>query len=344
MSNSKKILITGGAGFIGSAVIRYIISHTKDYVINLDKLTYAANLQSLQSVTESGRYFFEKVDICDRQKLEQVFQQYKPNAVIHLAAESHVDRSINDPINFIESNIIGTFNLLETSRHYWLNSSDELKRSFRFIHVSTDEVYGELLQTNLFFTELSPYAPNNPYSASKASSDHLVRSWNKTYGLPTIIAHSTNNYGPFQHSEKLIPSVISNALSGKPILIYGEGLQVRDWIYVEDNAKALYSVFINGKIGETYNIGANNESTNIELAEKLCKILDELAPQYKNGIIKYRDLIQFVSDRPGHDYRYAIDSSKITKELGWKPQENFENGLRKTVEFLICNQIKKKNY
>lgn len=344
MSNSKKILITGGAGFIGSAVIRYIISHTKDYVINLDKLTYAANLQSLQSVTESGRYFFEKVDICDRQKLEQVFQQYKPNAVIHLAAESHVDRSINDPINFIESNIIGTFNLLETSRHYWLNLSDELKRSFRFIHVSTDEVYGELLQTNLFFTELSPYAPNNPYSASKASSDHLVRSWNKTYGLPTIIAHSTNNYGPFQHSEKLIPSVISNALSGKPILIYGKGLQVRDWIYVEDNAKALYSVFINGKIGETYNIGANNESTNIELAEKLCKILDELAPQYKNGIIKYRDLIQFVSDRPGHDYRYAIDSSKITKELGWKPQENFENGLRKTVEFLICNQIKKKNY
>lgn len=344
MSNSKKILITGGAGFIGSAVIRYIIGHTKDYVINLDKLTYASNLKSLQSVTESGRYFFEKVDICDRQKLEQVFQKYKPNAVIHLAAESHVDRSINDPINFIESNIIGTFNLLETSRYYWLNLSEELKRSFRFIHVSTDEVYGELLQTNLFFTELSPYAPNNPYSASKASSDHLVRSWNKTYGLPTIIAHSTNNYGPFQHSEKLIPSVISNALSGKPILIYGKGLQVRDWIYVEDNAKALYSVFINGKIGETYNIGANNESTNIELAEKLCKILDELAPQYKNGIIKYRDLIQFVSDRPGHDYRYAIDSSKITKELGWKPQENFENGLRKTVEFLICNQIKKKNY
>lgn len=344
MSNSKKILITGGAGFIGSAVIRYIINHTKDYVINLDKLTYAANLKSLQSVTESGRYFFVKVDICDRQKLEQVFQKYKPNAVIHLAAESHVDRSINDPINFIESNIIGTFNLLETSRHYWLNLSDELKRSFRFIHVSTDEVYGELLQTNLFFTELSPYAPNNPYSASKASSDHLVRSWNKTYGLPTIIAHSTNNYGPFQHSEKLIPSVISNALSGKPILIYGGGLQVRDWIYVEDNVKALYSVLINGKIGETYNIGANNESTNIELAEKLCKILEELAPQYKNGIIKYRDLIQFVSDRPGHDYRYAIDSSKITKELGWKPQENFENGLRKTVEFLICNQIKKKNY
>lgn len=344
MSNSKKILITGGAGFIGSAVIRYIISHTKDYVINLDKLTYAANLKSLQSVIESGRYFFEKVDICDRQKLEQVFQKYKPNAVIHLAAESHVDRSINDPVNFIESNIIGTFNLLETSRYYWLNLSEELKRSFRFIHVSTDEVYGELLQTNLFFTELSPYAPNNPYSASKASSDHLVRSWNKTYGLPTIIAHSTNNYGPYQHSEKLIPSVISNALSGKPILIYGGGQQVRDWIYVEDNAKALYSVLINGKIGETYNIGANNESTNIELTEKLCKILEELAPQYKNGIIKYRDLIQFVSDRPGHDYRYAIDSSKITKELGWEPQENFENGLRKTVEFLICNQIKKRNY
>ena len=337
MSNSKKILITGGAGFIGSAVIRYIISYTKDYVINLDKLTYAANLKSLQSATESGRYFFEKVDICDRQKLEQVFQKYKPNAVIHLAAESHVDRSINDPVNFIESNIIGTFNLLEISRYYWLNLSEELKRSFRFIHVSTDEVYGELLQTNLFFTELSPYAPNNPYSASKASSDHLVRSWNKTYGLPTIIAHSTNNYGPYQYIEKLIPSVIINALAGKQIPIYGNGFQVRDWIYVEDTAKALYNIFANCEIGEVYNIGANNEYTNLELVKMLCSLLDELAPEYQKGIKQYKDLIQFVSDRPGHDYRYAIDSSKIANKLGWSAQESFESGLRKTVLWYLNN-------
>lgn len=334
-------MITGGAGFIGSAVIRYIIEQTAHQVINLDKLTYAANLQALQSVSTNSRYFFEKVDICHRHALDHIFEQYQPNAIIHLAAESHVDRSINYPAKFIETNVIGTFTLLESSYHYWQNLAKDLKQTFRFIHVSTDEVYGELQLNERGFTESTPYAPNSPYSASKASSDHLVRSWYKTYGLPAIITHSTNNYGPFQHPEKLIPSIISNALAGKPILIYGEGLQMRDWIYVEDNAKALYSVLINGKIGETYNIGANNESTNIALAEKLCKILDELAPQYKNSIIKYRDLIQFVSDRPGHDYRYAIDSSKITKELGWQPQEDFESGLRKTVEFFIHNQIKK---
>ncbi|MCX8639116.1 dTDP-glucose 4,6-dehydratase [Gilliamella sp. B3172] len=340
MSDSKKILITGGAGFIGSAVIRYIIEQTAHQVINLDKLTYAANLQALQSVSTNNRYFFEKVDICHRHALDHIFEQYQPNAIIHLAAESHVDRSINHPAKFIETNVIGTFTLLESSYHYWKNLAKDLKKNFRFIHVSTDEVYGELQQNESKFTESTPYAPNSPYSASKASSDHLVRSWYKTYGLPTIITHSTNNYGPFQHPEKLIPSVIANALAGKPILIYGEGLQMRDWIYVEDNAKALYSVLINGKIGETYNIGANNESTNIALAEKLCKILDELAPQYKSSIIKYRDLIQFVSDRPGHDYRYAIDSSKITKELGWQPQEDFESGLRKTViAYLNSKQI-----
>ena len=338
MSNSKKILITGGAGFIGSAVIRYIINHTKDYVINLDKLTYAANLESLQSVTESRRYFFEKVDICDRQKLEQVFQQYKPNAVIHLAAESHVDRSINDPINFIESNIIGTFNLLETSRYYWLNLSEELKRSFRFIHVSTDEVYGELLQTDLFFTELSPYAPNNPYSASKASSDHLVRAWNKTYGLPTIIAHSTNNYGPFQHSEKLIPSVILNILLGKSIPIYGNGQQIRDWIYVEDNVRALYKILVDGKIGEIYNIGANNEHTNLDVVKMICSIMDKVVPKHPKQIKQYQDLIKFIPDRPGHDYRYAVDLTKITKELGWLPKENFKSGLTKTINYLIYKQ------
>ncbi|OCG12911.1 dTDP-glucose 4,6-dehydratase [Gilliamella sp. wkB292] len=337
MSNSKKILITGGAGFIGSAVIRYIIEQTVHQVINIDKLTYAANLQALAEVSDNKRYFFEKIDICNRPELDRIFQQYRPDAVMHLAAESHVDCSINHPHVFIETNIVGTYTLLEAYRCYFDTLTTSAKNNFCFLHVSTDEVYGELQNSNHLFTESTSYAPNSPYSASKASSDHLVRSWYKTYGLPTIITHSTNNYGPFQHTEKLIPSVISNALAGKPILIYGNGRQIRDWIYVEDHAKALYSVLINGKIGETYNIGANNESTNIVLVEKLCKILDELAPQYKNGIIKYRDLIQFVSDRPGHDYRYAIDSSKIKKELGWQPQEDFESGLRKTVEFLIYN-------
>lgn len=335
MSNSKKILITGGAGFIGSAVIRYIIEQTVHQVINIDKLTYAANLQALAEVSDNKRYFFEKIDICNRPELDRIFQQYRPDAVMHLAAESHVDCSINHPHVFIETNIVGTYTLLEAYRCYFDTLTTSAKNNFCFLHVSTDEVYGELQNSNHLFTESTSYAPNSPYSASKASSDHLVRSWYKTYGLPTIITHSTNNYGPFQHTEKLIPSVISNALAGKPILIYGNGRQIRDWIYVEDHAKALYSVLINGKIGETYNIGANNESTNIVLVEKLCKILDELAPQYKNGIIKYRDLIRFVSDRPGHDYRYAIDSSKIKKELGWQPKEDFESGLRKTVDFII---------
>lgn len=338
MSNSKKILITGGAGFIGSAVIRYIIEQTVHQVINIDKLTYAANLQALAEVSDNKRYFFEKIDICNRPELDRIFQQYRPDAVMHLAAESHVDCSINHPHVFIETNIVGTYTLLEAYRCYFDTLTTSAKNNFCFLHVSTDEVYGELQNSNHLFTESTSYAPNSPYSASKASSDHLVRSWYKTYGLPTIITHSTNNYGPFQHTEKLIPSVISNALAGKPILIYGNGRQIRDWIYVEDHAKALYSVLINGKIGETYNIGANNESTNIVLVEKLCKILDELAPQYKNGIIKYRDLIQFVSDRPGHDYRYAIDSSKITQELCWQPQEDFESGLRKTVRGYLNNK------
>ncbi|OCL19137.1 dTDP-glucose 4,6-dehydratase [Gilliamella sp. wkB171] len=340
MSNSKKILITGGAGFIGSAVIRYIIEQTVHQVINIDKLTYAANLQALAEVSDNKRYFFEKIDICNRPELDRIFQQYRPDAVMHLAAESHVDCSINHPHVFIETNIVGTYTLLEAYRCYFDTLTTSAKNNFCFLHVSTDEVYGELQNSNHLFTESTSYAPNSPYSASKASSDHLVRSWYKTYDLPTIITHSTNNYGPFQHTEKLIPSVISNALAGKPILIYGNGRQIRDWIYVEDHAKALYSVLINGKIGETYNIGANNESTNIVLVEKLCKILDELAPQYKNGIIKYRDLIQFVSDRPGHDYRYAIDSSKIKKELGWQPQEEFDSGLKKTViAYLNSKQI-----
>lgn len=337
MSNSKRILITGGAGFIGSAVIRHIINHTEDYVINLDKLTYAANLKSLESISQNERYFFEKVDICDRQALDRIFKLYQPNAVLHLAAESHVDRSINDPTNFIESNIIGTFNLLESSRYYWNALSEELKCRFRFLHVSTDEVYGELPKNELFFNELSPYAPNNPYSASKASSDHLVRAWYKTYGLPTIITHSSNNYGPFQHSEKLIPLVISNALKGKPISIYGDGLQIRDWIYVKDNAKALYKILLEGNIGETYNIGANNEYSNLDVVKKICLILDEFVFQNSKNITKHQKLIQFVSDRPGHDYRYAIDSSKIKNKLSWSPQESFESGLKKTVLWYLNN-------
>lgn len=337
MSNSKRILITGGAGFIGSAVIRHIINHTEDYVINLDKLTYAANLKSLESISQNERYFFEKVDICDRQALDRIFKQYQPNVVLHLAAESHVDRSINEPTNFIESNIIGTFNLLESSRYYWNALPEELKCRFRFLHVSTDEVYGELPKNDMFFNELSPYAPNNPYSASKASSDQLVRAWYKTYGLPTIITHSSNNYGPFQHSEKLIPLVISNALEGRPISIYGDGLQIRDWIYVEDNVKALYKILLDGNIGETYNIGANNEYSNLDVVKKICLILDKFVSLNFENITKHQDLIQFVSDRPGHDYRYAIDASKIKNELSWSPQESFESGLKKTVLWYLNN-------
>lgn len=337
MSNSKRILITGGAGFIGSAVIRHIINHTEDYVINLDKLTYAANLKSLESISQNERYFFEKVDICDRQALDRIFKQYQPNVVLHLAAESHVDRSINEPTNFIESNIIGTFNLLESSRYYWNALPEELKCRFRFLHVSTDEVYGELPKNDMFFNELSPYTPNNPYSASKASSDQLVRAWYKTYGLPTIITHSSNNYGPFQHSEKLIPLVISNALEGRPISIYGDGLQIRDWIYVEDNVKALYKILLDGNIGETYNIGANNEYSNLDVVKKICLILDKFVSLNFENITKHQDLIQFVSDRPGHDYRYAIDASKIKNELSWSPQESFESGLKKTVLWYLNN-------
>ncbi|OCG78330.1 dTDP-glucose 4,6-dehydratase [Gilliamella sp. Nev6-6] len=329
LNNVKRILITGGAGFIGSAVIRYIIEHTQSYVINIDKLTYAANLCSLAKVSSNSRYIFKKMDICNRQGLERVFRQYQPHAIIHLVAESHVDSSIISPINFIESNIIGTFTLLEASRNYWSNLSEKDKGNFRFIYVSTDEVYGNLGSTKLLFAEASPYSPSSPYSASKASSDHLVKAWLRTYGFPAIITHSSNNYGPFQHIEKLIPSVIINALAGKPILIYGNGLQIRDWIYVEDNAKALYAVLINGKIGEVYNIGANNEHTNLDIVQIICSMMDYLVPKHPIGIKRYQDLIQFISDRLGHDYRYAIDSSKIQKQLGWKPQETFESGLRK---------------
>ncbi|PXZ05891.1 dTDP-glucose 4,6-dehydratase [Gilliamella apicola] len=327
-----KILVTGGAGFIGSAVVRYIIKHTPHYVINIDKLTYAANPKALENISYSEKYIFEKVDICSHQDLDRVFKLHHPNAVIHLAAESHVDRSIVCPSIFIKNNILGTFTLLEVIRNYLIHSSKEIRNNFRFIHVSTDEVYGELKACDIAFNEYSCYAPSSPYSASKASSDHLVSAWCRTYGIPTIITHSTNNYGPYQHEEKLIPSTITNAIAGKPIQIYGKGLQIRDWIYVEDTASALYFILMNGKIGETYNIGANNEINNLDIVTKICSILDTYLPIQQEGIGCYKELIRFVSDRPGHDFRYAIDSSKI-RQLGWKPKERLDSGLIRTIKF-----------
>jgi dTDP-glucose 4,6-dehydratase len=345
-----KILITGGAGFIGSAVIRHIINNTKNSVINVDKLTYAGNLESLSEVSDSERYTFEKVDICNRTELDRVFAQYKPDLVMHLAAESHVDRSIDGPAEFIETNIVGTYTLLEATRQYWLTLAEKSKSAFRFHHISTDEVYGDLEGTTDLFTEMTPYEPSSPYSASKAASDHLVRSWLRTYGLPTIITNCSNNYGPYHFPEKLIPLVILNALEGKPLPIYGKGEQIRDWLYVEDHARALYKVVTEGKIGETYNIGGHNEKENIDVVKTICSILDELVPfkshskfssshpELDSGYISnYSDLITFVKDRPGHDMRYAIDASKIEKELNWTPIETFETGLRKTVEWYLAN-------
>lgn len=333
-----KIIVTGGAGFIGSAVVRYIINNTQDEVINVDKLTYAGNLQSLNSVSNNERYHFEQIDICDRQALDRVFVQYQPDAVMHLAAESHVDRSIDGPAEFIQTNIIGTYNILEATRNYWYNLTKDKKEAFRFHHISTDEVYGDLHGTDNLFTETTPYAPSSPYSASKASSDHLVRAWLRTYGLPTIVTNCSNNYGPYHFPEKLIPLIILNALEGKALPVYGDGSQIRDWLYVEDHARALYKVITEGQVGETYNIGGHNERTNIEVVKTVCTILDELRPNHPNGIAQYQELIQFVTDRPGHDYRYAIDASKIANELGWKPQETFESGIRKTVEWYLANQ------
>lgn len=333
-----KILITGGAGFIGSTVVRHIINYTQDTVINLDKLTYAGNLESLESVAGSERYYFEQVDICDRAKLDSVFTQYQPEAVMHLAAESHVDRSIDGPAAFIETNIVGTYTLLEAARNYWNGLSDDKKSTFRFHHISTDEVYGDLEGTDELFTENSPYAPSSPYSASKASADHLVRAWHRTYDLPTIITNCSNNFGPYQYPEKFIPLMISNALQGKPLPIYGNGLQVRDWIFVDDHIRALYRVLTQGKVGESYNIGAYQEKTNIEVVRLICTLLEELAPNKPAAVVKYEDLITYVADRPGHDLRYAIDASKFQGEFGWKPQEDFESGIRKTVEWYLSNK------
>lgn len=336
--NIMKILVTGGAGFIGSAVVRHIIESTQDSVVNVDKLTYAGNLESLESVENNPRYAFEQVDICDAKALVRVFEHHQPDAVMHLAAESHVDRSIDGPAAFIETNIVGTYTLLEAARAYWNTLNDERKAAFRFHHISTDEVYGDLEGTDDLFTETTPYAPSSPYSASKASSDHLVRAWLRTYGLPTIVTNCSNNYGPFHFPEKLIPLMILNALDGKPLPVYGNGQQIRDWLFVEDHARALYKVVTEGEVGETYNIGGHNEKANIDVVRTICSLLEELVPNKPEGVAKYEDLITYVKDRPGHDVRYAIDAAKIGRELGWKPQETFESGIRKTVEWYLNNK------
>lgn len=334
---SKTIIITGGAGFIGSAVIRYVIdAHPDVKVINLDKLTYAGNLESLSNVEGNSNYQFEQVDICDATAVERIFSQYHPDAIMHLAAESHVDRSIDGPAEFIQTNIVGTYNLLESARQYWLQLDDNKKNAFRFHHVSTDEVYGSLGKEGMF-TETSTYKPNSPYSASKASSDHLVRAWYKTYGLPIVLTNCSNNYGPYQFPEKLIPLVTLNALAGKPLPIYGKGDQIRDWLYVDDHARALYRVLTQGKVGETYNIGGHNELKNIEVVETICAILEELVPSHPAGVKAYRDLITYVADRPGHDQRYAIDADKIKQELGWVPEETFATGMKKTIQWYLDN-------
>ena len=334
----SKILVTGGAGFIGSAVVRHIINATHDSVVVIDKLTYAGNLASLASVAGSDRYAFEHVDICDRRALDAVFSRYQPDIVMHLAAESHVDRSIDGPAAFIETNIVGTYTLLEAARGWWNGLGAEQKAAFRFHHISTDEVYGDLHGSDDFFTETTPYAPSSPYSASKASSDHLVRAWLRTYGLPTLITNCSNNYGPYHFPEKLIPLTILNALAGKPLPVYGNGEQIRDWLYVEDHARALYRVATAGKPGETYNIGGHNERRNIDVVRTVCALLEELAPQKPAGIESYERLITFVTDRPGHDVRYAIDAAKIARELGWLPEETFESGMRKTVAWYLANE------
>ncbi len=340
-----KILITGGAGFIGSAVVRHVIQHTDNHVINVDKLTYAGNLENLRDIADSDRHVFEQVDICDHAALKLVFEAHQPDAVMHLAAESHVDRSIDGPAAFIETNILGTYRLLEAARHHWQKLSGHAKQAFRFHHISTDEVYGDLphpadvddAQRRLF-TESTAYTPSSPYSASKASSDHLVRAWMRTYGLPVLISNCSNNYGPYHFPEKLIPLMILNALEGKPLPVYGKGDQIRDWLYVEDHARALYQILTRGAAGETYNIGGHNEKQNIDVVRTLCDMLQELAPPGPGFPVKhYQELITYVQDRPGHDRRYAIDASKIQGELGWEPRESFDTGIRKTVEWYLDN-------
>lgn len=335
-----RILLTGGAGFIGSAVIRHALANTSHEIVNLDKLTYAGNLESLSTLHGSPHYQLYRVDICDAPALDNVFNDFKPTSVMHLAAESHVDRSIDGPAEFIQTNMVGTYTLLEAARRYWNGLTGDAKAAFRFHHISTDEVYGDLEGTEDLFTESTPYAPSSPYSASKASSDHLVRAWQRTYGLPTLVTNCSNNYGPYHFPEKLIPHMILNALAGKPLPVYGDGSQIRDWLYVEDHARALVEVVTRGKVGETYNIGGHNEKRNLEVVETICDLLDEMVPSVDDRGCRrsYRDLITFVKDRPGHDRRYAIDASKIERELGWKPQETFESGIRKTVRWYLDNR------
>jgi dTDP-glucose 4,6-dehydratase len=335
-----KVLVTGGAGFIGSAVVRHILADTDASVVNVDALTYAGNLESIPNAQASARYAFAQVDICDFAALSAVFEEHRPDLVMHLAAESHVDRSIDGPGAFIQTNVVGTYNMLEAARAYWQGLDDDKKAGFRFHHISTDEVYGDLHGTDDLFTETTSYEPSSPYSASKAGSDHLVRAWGRTFGLPVVVTNCSNNYGPYHFPEKLVPHIILNALHGKSLPVYGDGSQIRDWLYVVDHARALFKVVTEGKVGETYNIGGHNEKRNIEVVHTICDLLEELAPENENSLASgkgFKDLITFVKDRPGHDARYAIDASKIQRELGWTPKETFESGIRKTVQWYLDN-------
>ncbi|MFY8327043.1 dTDP-glucose 4,6-dehydratase [Pseudoalteromonas sp. ZZD1] len=339
---TKTIFVTGGAGFIGSALVRFLINETAHTVVNFDKLTYAGNLESLRSVEDSDRYHFVQGDICDRDTVSAVFAKYQPDFVMHLAAESHVDRSIDGPGEFIQTNIVGTYELLEAARSYYVTLADDKKAGFRFHHISTDEVYGDLGETGLF-TEETSYEPSSPYSASKAASDHLVRAWHRTYQLPVVLTNCSNNYGPYHFPEKLIPLIILNALEGKQLPVYGDGKQVRDWLFVEDHARALYKVVSEGKLGDTYNIGGFNEKQNIEVVTTICNHLNDLIKDKPANLTDFNELITFVADRPGHDVRYAIDASKINKELGWHPEETFESGILKTIQWYLDNQAWCKN-